>query len=44
MDQRDIDGWRSATRAVWDELRDMRVFRIIAFLVGSVLIWWLRSR
>jgi hypothetical protein len=44
MDQRDDDRWRSAARAVWDELRDKRVFRIIAFLVGSVLIWWLQGR
>jgi hypothetical protein len=43
MDQSE-DGWRSAARAMWDELRDNRVLRIIAFIVGTALIWWLQSR
>jgi hypothetical protein len=38
------DAWRSAARAAWDQLRDSRVFRIVGFLVGMALLWWLRGR
>jgi hypothetical protein len=38
------EGWLSAARAMWDELRDRRVFRVVAFLAGTALYWWLRSR
>jgi hypothetical protein len=38
------DDWRSAARAMWYDLLDNKVFRIVAFIAGSALIWWLRSR
>jgi hypothetical protein len=47
MDDPNDDGWGSAARAVWDELRDsrvFRVFRIVAFLAGLAYYWWLSSR
>jgi len=35
---------RSVAASVWDELMDGGVFRMIAFIVGLALPWWLRSR
>jgi hypothetical protein len=29
---------------IWDELMDGGVFRIIAFIAGLALPWWLRDR
>jgi hypothetical protein len=43
MNEMDENG-PSAARAVWDELRDKGIFRLIAFLAGAALLWWLRSR
>jgi len=44
MDDPNDDGWGSAARAFWDELRDSKVFRIVGFLAGLAVYWWLHSR
>jgi hypothetical protein len=44
MQSSDDDGWRSAARDVWYSLQDRGVFRVVAFLAGLVLWWWLHSR